>query len=323
VELGFGLPVCGAWATPANALAVARRAEELGYASLWTIQRLIYAHEPRTEYYGAPGGPWPDYFHSVLDPVVAMSYVAAGTRRIRLGSAVLNTPFTNPVLFAKQLATLDVLSGGRLEAGVGLGWARDEYTATGAAWERRGARFDEFLDLVVAAWTEGEIEHHGEFFDVPRASMAPRPVQDPHPPLLIGGHSDAALRRAARIGQGYISGNLPLREVAPLLDRLAAAAEGAGREPAELRLIARGAVRLTVDRQPEGERRPLTGTIDQVLDDVEAYAEAGYDELFLDMNLDPVFGSTHADPARCLDTALGVLERAAVHTGGVRLERSS
>lgn len=152
MELGFGLPVCGAWATPDNALTVARRAEELGYASLWTIQRLIYAHEPRTEYYGAPGGRWPEYFHSVVDPIVAMSFVASATRSIRLGSAVLNTPFTNPVLFAKQLATLELLSGGRLDAGVGLGWARDEYdeyTATGAPWERRGARFDEFVATVL------------------------------------------------------------------------------------------------------------------------------------------------------------------------------
>lgn len=93
MELGFGLPVCGAWATP-NTLTVARQAEELGYASLWTIQRLIYAHEPRTEYYGAPGGPWSDYFHRVLDPIVAMSFVALATRLIRLGSAPVSSHCT-------------------------------------------------------------------------------------------------------------------------------------------------------------------------------------------------------------------------------------
>jgi probable F420-dependent oxidoreductase len=311
MKLGFGLPVCGAWAVPDIQLAVARRAEELGFHELWTIQRLLYAHAPRDEYYGNPGPEWPAPFRSVTDPVVSLAFVASATERIRLGCAVFNAPFTNPVLFAKQVATLDVVSRGRLDVGVGLGWSRDEYTATGAAWPGRGARFDEFLDCVVAAWTRDEFEHRGTYFEVPRCSMAPRPVQRPHPPILVGGHSDAALRRAVRIGQGYVTGNLALDAVAPLLDRLGAMAESVQRDPSELRLVGRGSTTLAPALDDTGGRRPLTGTPAQIVDGVHAYAEAGYDELFLDLNLDEDFATVDADPARCLDTALELMERVA------------
>jgi probable F420-dependent oxidoreductase len=269
---------------------------------------LLYAHEPRDEYYGSPGAQWPAYFGSVADPIVSMAYVAAETDRIRLGSAVLNTPYTNPVLFAKQLGTLDMLSRGRVDVGVGLGWSRDEYRATGAQWSRRGARFDEFLDCVVRAWTEETLEYHGEFFEIPSCSIAPRPVQAPHPPLLVGGHGDAAMRRAVRFGQGYVAGNLALDAVAPLLARLTGFAEAAGRDPAGMRLAGRGTTKV-FDRPQDENRGLLRGSLDQIVEDVQAYARAGFGELFLDLNMDSEFATD--DPSRCLDTALALLERAA------------
>lgn len=312
MRLGFGLPIGGAWAVPEIQLAVARRAEELGYASLWTFQRLIYAHEPRDEYYGYPGHPeWPDYFKRVVDPLLSLAYVAAHTERVRLGISVLNVPFTNPVLLAKQLSTLDLLSAGRLDAGVGLGWSRDEYTATGAAWSRRGALFDEFLQCLVAAWTDEEVAHEGEFFQIPRCAIEPKPVQSPHPPLLIGGHSEAALRRTMRFGQGYLSGNLALDAVTPLIHRLREFAQQEGRDPEELRLISRGATALTEVAKAESGRRPLTGSMRQISDDVERYAELGLDELFIDLNMDPEIGSPAADPGRSRDRAFEVLDRLA------------
>jgi probable F420-dependent oxidoreductase len=302
--------VCGAWATPDNQTTIARRAEELGYSSLWTIQRVLYAHQPRNEYYGHPGA-WPDYFRSVVDPTVSLAYVAATTSRIRLGCAVYNAPFTNPILFAKQLSTLDVLSTGRLDVGVGLGWSRDEYVATGAQWSRRGARFDEFLDCLIKAWSEDTVVHHGEFFEIPPSSIAPKPVQQPHPPLLVGGHSTAALQRAVRIGTGYITGNLALESVEPLTGELHALCETAGRDPASLRLIGRGSTAV-VDRADHGShRRPLMGSLNQIFEGVDAYSRVGFDELFLDLNMDTAFASPEADPQQCLDTALELLERVA------------
>ncbi|HEX7214691.1 MAG TPA: LLM class flavin-dependent oxidoreductase, partial [Methylomirabilota bacterium] len=120
MKLGFSLPTAGAWATPENQIRIAREAEALGYHSLWVFQRLLYALEPKNEYPPVPGKTWPKPFERVFDPIVTLAYVAAATRRIRLGTSVLIMPFYQPVVLAKQLATLDVLSGGRLDVGLGL-----------------------------------------------------------------------------------------------------------------------------------------------------------------------------------------------------------
>jgi probable F420-dependent oxidoreductase len=167
MRLGFGLPVAGGWATPENMVAVAREAESLGYHSLWTIQRVLYPTAPRNEYASSPGSRWPAYFESVADALVALGYVAAVTSRIRLGTAVVNLPYYSPVLLAKQLATLDVVSGGRLTVGAGLGWSEDEYAATGVPFRRRGRRMDECLRCLKLVWTEELVEFKGEFYEIP------------------------------------------------------------------------------------------------------------------------------------------------------------
>jgi probable F420-dependent oxidoreductase len=231
VRLGFGLPVAGGWATPENMVAVAREAESLGYHSLWTVQRILYPRAPRNEYAGAPGGPWPASFESVADGIVALGYVAAATSRIRLGTAVVNLPYYSPVLLAKQLATLDVVSGGRLTVGAGLGWSEDEYAATGVPFRRRGRRMDECLRCLKLVWTEEVVEFGGEFYEIPASRIDPKPVQRPHPPVLVGGYTLGALRRAVSLADGYIGGNLPLAELAVVVERLRAAAREAGREP--------------------------------------------------------------------------------------------
>src|SRR5581483_5669409 len=123
MQLGFSLPFSGSWATPDNQLAVARRAEELGYSSLWVAQRLLYPVEPRNDYPSAPGQPWPVAFEGVTDPIVTLAHVAGATRRIRLGSATLIAVWVPPVVLAKQLATLDNVCDGRLDVGLSLGWS--------------------------------------------------------------------------------------------------------------------------------------------------------------------------------------------------------
>ena len=189
VLIGFAAPVSGSWATPETIDRVAVRAEELGYASLWTFQRLL----------SPPDGSWGETYRSVLDPVSTVAYLAARTSRVRLGIAVLNLPFFAPPLLAKQLGTLDVLSGGRLDAGVGIGWADEEYVAVGADRRARGRRAEEYLPLLRRFWTDDVVEHDGEFYRVPPTTMAPRPAQAGGPPLLLGGTAEAALRRAGRL----------------------------------------------------------------------------------------------------------------------------
>ena len=181
LTLGFGLPVSGAWATPGTVAAVARRAEELGYGSLWVFQRVVV---PVEQDYG------PQY-RSVLDPVVALGFAAAVTSRVRLGTAVVNAPFLPPAVLAKQFATVDVLSEGRLDAGLGLGWAPHEFAAVGVSSERRGARTAEYVACLRALWADDPVEFHGEFYDIPPSRMQPKPVQRPAPPILLGGTAAA------------------------------------------------------------------------------------------------------------------------------------
>ena len=142
--LGFGLPVSGSWATPDTMRRTARRAEELGYASLWTFQRVLYPADGELD---------PPY-RAVHDPVVALAYVAGHTDRIGLGTATVCAPFTAPALLAKALTSLDVLSGGRLTVGLGMGWLPEEYAAAGVPFERRGARMDEYLRCLETLWTQ-------------------------------------------------------------------------------------------------------------------------------------------------------------------------
>jgi probable F420-dependent oxidoreductase len=285
VKLGFGLPVAGAGATPENLGEVARLAEALGYHSLWTFQRLLYPIAPRNEYYGAPGGPWPEGFRSVLDPPTTLAFVAALTQRVRLGVSVLIMPFYSPVVLAKQLATLDVLSAGRLDVGLGLGWSLDELEAVGGWPGRRGARADEFVRCLKTAWTAPEVEFSGAFYRIPRARIEPKPVQRPHPRLLIGGYADGVFRRAVSLADGYTGGNVPLSDIVPLVGRLHRLAREAGRDPAGLAIVCRGSFQLTT---PLGaDRRVLRGSASQIRDDLRRYEDAGVTEVFLDPNFQP------------------------------------
>jgi probable F420-dependent oxidoreductase len=285
VDLGFGLPVAGGWATPEALVAVARRAEALGYRAVWTFQRLLYPTAPREEYYGAPG-PWPAAFASVMDPLAVLAFVAASTRTVRLGVSVLVMPLYQPVVLAKQLATLDVLSGGRLDVGLGLGWSSDEWEASGTPTARRGARADEFIRCLRAVWTDDPVEFRGEFYRVPRARVAPRPVQRPHPPLLLGGYHPSVLRRAATLCDGYTGGNIPLAELTATVRRVRDAAAAAGRDPGRFPIVCRGSFNLTPEKLG-ADRRALWGSAEQIRDDLARYAAAGVTQIFLEPNFQP------------------------------------
>lgn len=264
---------------------MARRAEDLGYASAWVFQRLFYPVAPRNEYYGSPGA-WPEAFRSALDPVVALAWAAAHTRTLRLGVSVLVMPFYQPLVLAKQLATLDVVASGRLDVGVGIGWSVDEFEAAGVPADRRGARADEFLKVLTAAWGDDPVEFAGEFYRIPRAHVRPKPVQRPRPPLLVGGYSEAVLRRAATLADGYTGGNIPLADLEGVVARVRRAARAAGRNPDGFPIVCRGSFRLTAEPLGAG-RRALWGSADEIRDDVARYAAAGVTELFLDPNFQP------------------------------------
>ncbi len=296
--LGFGLPVSGVWATPATIRRSARRAEELGYASLWTFQRVL---DPA-------GGTLGPSHQSVLDPIVPLAHVAAYTDRIGLGTATVCAPFTAPALLAKTLTSLDVLSGGRLTVGLGMGWLPQEYAAAGVPYDRRGERMDEYLRCLHALWTQDPVEFAGEFYTVPRSHQAPPPVQRPHPPVLLGGAAAPALRRAGRLAQGWIaSSQQDLTSIGQAIETVRDGAREAGRDPAALRIVVRGVVDL-VDDDPTAPRRPLHGTREQVLNDLVALGAQGVTEVFLDLNLSRRVNSGTVEPGAALAYAERVLD---------------
>lgn len=292
--ISFGCPVSGAWADPATVAHVAARAEELGYAGVWTFQRLLVGAEQDV----AP------VYRSVLDPLLTLTYAAAHTSRIRLGVAVVNLPFVSPTHLAKQAATLDRLSDGRLDLGLGTGWSDVEFAASGAVTARRGPRSEEYLRVLRTLWDDEVSAFNGEFYTVPPSVMAPRPVQPGGPPVLLGGGADPALRRAGRLAAGWVSSSsASLRDIARGARVVRAAAAEAGRDPERVRIVCRGAVQL-------GQRvagRPLSGSYEQIRAGAQEFARIGVTELFYDLNWDPSFGSADADVSTVRERADEIL----------------
>jgi alkanesulfonate monooxygenase SsuD/methylene tetrahydromethanopterin reductase-like flavin-dependent oxidoreductase (luciferase family) len=161
--------------------------------------------------------------------------------------------------------------------------------------------------LLKHIWTESEVAFSGDFYELPRSLVEPKPVQSPHPPILVGGYAEATIRRAVTLADGYIGGNVPLSEVTPLLESLSEAAESHGRDPKDLQLVSRGSLRI-YDTPQGGERRPLFGSVEEIRADIERYRESGLTELFLELNFDPSFADVDADPSQSLERALWLME---------------
>jgi probable F420-dependent oxidoreductase len=299
MELGFAVPVSGSWATPENVAEVARTAEKLGYRSLWTFQRLLSpladGDRPMLD---------PQY-HAVHDPLASLAYVAGVTATARLGVAVVNMPYYAPIVLAKLLTTIDRLSAGRLDAGLGLGWLGPELQAVGQSSERRGARAEDFIRCLQAIWTEPVVEYKGRFYEVPRSRVEPKPVQKPHPPLFLGGTAEPSLRRAGRLADGWVSSSrADLNRINESVEIIRRSAEKAGRDPDRLRFVCRGVVRV----RDGGERAPLAGSLDEIRGDLAQLATKGITETFVDLNFDPQIGSPDADPHVSMRRAHEVLE---------------
>ena len=249
-------------------------------------------------------------YRSVLDPVAALAYAAAVTTRIRLGVAVINAPYISPGYLAKQAASIDVLSSGRLDLGLGLGWMPEEFVLTGSSMQRRGARTAEYIRVLHTLWGEQPTEFRGNFYTVPRGTVLPRPVQPGGPPILLGGTSPVALRRAGRIADGWItSSRTDLSTISEGIEIVRQAAAAEGRDPSALRVICRGVVRWgEPSTDASGHRRLLSGSVDQIREDAAWLAGQGVTEVFYDLNWDPLIGSPDANPQDAADRAAVILE---------------
>ncbi|MEV6299039.1 TIGR03619 family F420-dependent LLM class oxidoreductase [Actinoplanes sp. NPDC051861] len=281
--ISFGCPVSGAWARPETLARIARLAEENGYHELWAFQRLLVGREQEL----AP------VYHSVLDPIVALTWAAAATTRIRLGVSVINLPYVAPAYLAKQVSSLDRLSGGRFDLGLGTGWSETEFVATGSDPKPRGRRTEEYLAALRTLFSGEEAAFEGDLYRVPPSRMLPAPSQAGGPPVLLGGTAEIALRRAGRIAAGWVSSSrAALGDIASGVRIVRQAAEDAGRNPDDVRIIVRGVVRPGV----RDESIPLSGTWQQIRDGAQRYADAGATELFYDPNWEPRVGAPDIDP---------------------------
>jgi probable F420-dependent oxidoreductase len=290
IKLGVHLPVAGRVASPEAIAQVAEEAERIGLDSVWSWERLMRPTVPIA--LGGPGGPVmeaPEDFAAVYDPLETLSYVAARTSRITVGTSVLDALFQSPVILARRLATLDRLSDGRLVVGVGQGWMEQEFEAAGVSMRRRGAGFEEHLSAMRAVWGPDPVHFEGRFYRIPEADIGPKPVHHGGPPLLVGAGSSAGIERAGRLGVGLTLVIFDWDTVRASVETFRAAAGAAGHDPATLPVMLQ--VNGNVTAEPLDERGPLLGSPDQVAADLDQAARLG---------IEHIYWNTHDEPLRQL-----------------------
>jgi probable F420-dependent oxidoreductase len=264
MDYGIVLPHFGSFARKQAAdriIAVAEAAESLGYSTAWVIDHLVLPAKVEGGYAFNPLDPF-------LEPITVLGALALRTSRIKLGTAVLVLPYRHPVYTAKALATVDVLSGGRLVVGVGAGWMEPEFNAFGIPLTERGSRTNETIDVLKALWTEDVPSYSGHHFQFSNIKFVPQPVQKPRPPILVGGMTPGALQRVVRRADGWIALGKSPADLSQPLERLRETATKAGRKPGELH----------ISMLPIG-----APSLDHVIEDLPRYAELGVQHLYLSM----------------------------------------
>jgi probable F420-dependent oxidoreductase len=293
LELGWSLPSRGPLARVDVLTRLARTADSLGYSVVTISDHVVLPTRSSAPYpydkAGAfPGGAQQAY----LEPIPLAAWLLAATRRLRVAISVLVVPYRNPVVTAKQLATIDVMSGGRLTVGVGVGWWPEEFEALAAPpFKERGPATDEYLGLMKTLWTEDDPRFEGKYYRVSDVTMFPKPAQKPHPPIWVGGHTEAALRRTAALGDAWhpigLRGPVGLApdDLAEKMDRIRTLARQAGRDPSAIGVAFRGPLDLWAARSKPSTAdgpRPLSGPPAKVVADLQAYQAAGVGTVIFD-----------------------------------------
>jgi probable F420-dependent oxidoreductase len=274
MKLGVWIPNCRHLATPALIRATAVRAEQLGYESVWVSDHVVVPHANVV-----------NFGETIFDPLVTLAVLAGATARVRLGTTVLIVPYRNPVVTAKMISSLDALSGGRVVFGVGAGWVAAESAALGVPFAERGAMTDEYLDAMHELWTSDKPSFAGKYTQFSGLVFEPKPVQKPHPPIWVGGHSPAALRRAVRFGAAWHPINRPPAELRAGRAELARLSELRGR-PSPPAITLRNDVRILApgaEAPPSSHAgRVLAGEPAALVDQINELAECGVEHLVLE-----------------------------------------
>ena len=274
-RVGLCLPQLGEHVTAEVITGFCREAERLGYESLWVQDHFLWPIEPTRGYAGRPGLAIPKPYQSVFAPTELLAAAAVLTSTPLLGTSVLVQGNHWPASLAQRLATIDVLSGGRLLVGLGQGWNAEEHIASGTSVNDRAARMDEFVGALRACWGPDPVEYDGRFFTIPTAIERPKPVQQPHPPLLSGASSPAGLTRTARLFDGWNPAGIPVVDVVRLADRMTAQ-RPEGMPPLSIHM------RTFV--QFLGPSEPIEETMSRLVQEAHDAAAAGFDDLILEHN---------------------------------------
>jgi probable F420-dependent oxidoreductase len=291
MKAGILLPQTGESATRENILFIAKQAEIEGLDSLWVFERLLWPIKPKTPYVATPDGSLPVQYQNVLDPLEILTYLAGHTNQISLGTCLIDMLFHNPVVLARRFATLDLLSSGRVIAGLGIGWSKDEYEVSGIPFERRGQRADEFIQILKRIWTDEVVEFKGQFYSIPASKIGPKPVQKPHPPILLGGFTAKTFLRIVNYADGWIpvAGFGPLEQLKQTIDILREDARKANKDPSKIRIFA-----LTYPNvqdsssSSEQQRLPMTGTIEQIGTDINQIKAMGVEHIIFGYAFSPI-----------------------------------
>jgi probable F420-dependent oxidoreductase len=281
MNFGCHLPTFGPMATRANLLAFSRRVEELGFDSLWASDHVVIPTAIASRYpYSETGRLFIPPDIDLIEPLTALTFVAAVTERVRLGTSVMVLPHRHPVLAAKMLACLDHLSGGRVVVGAGIGWMREEIEILGVPFSRRAAWSEEAVRIMRTCWREGRASHRGAFFAFDEVGVFPRPVRGDIP-IWIGGHTAPALRRVVALGDGWHVAGAPVEQLSADLDLLREECLRQGRAPAELALSVR--LGLAFRGTPAGPaRKQLQGTPEEIIERIRQYRDLGVETVILE-----------------------------------------
>ncbi|MBV9175963.1 MAG: TIGR03619 family F420-dependent LLM class oxidoreductase [Nitrososphaeraceae archaeon] len=287
MKIGITLPQIGQQATKDNIIHVAREAEKEGFDSVWTFDRLLWPLTPQTPYRGTSDGRLPIEMQNVLDPIGLLTFVAANTDKIALGTSVVDVLFHTPVILGRRFATLDVLSEGRVICGLGIGWSEDEYQASNIPFKKRGKRADEFIQVLKKIWTDDVVEFKGEFYNIPSSKIGPKPIQKPHIQIYLGGYDPKAFSRVVNYGaNGWLasmSGGKSLQDLENSISELRDRARKANKNPNDFRIILltypgryfNKSDGSSSNNNSSSTRLSFTGTIDEIGTDIQRIKELG------------------------------------------------
>jgi probable F420-dependent oxidoreductase len=300
MQIGLRLPQTGRnQASKGSIVYLAKEAENAGFNSLWVLERLLWPINPLNPYPGSTDGKFPEDWQYIFDPLETLTFVAANTNKIALGTSVIDILFHNPVILARRFATLDVFSGGRAIAGFGIGWSEDEYRASGIPFINRGKRADEYMQLLKMLWTEDIVEFIGEYYDIPASKVSPKPVQKPHIPIYLGGYSQKTFARIAKHANGWICTiRDSLSQVRLNIEKIKEECHKVNRDPKDINIAAilypnvidsdDTDNRQGHENQRESSRILLNGDIDQVGRDLLEIKNIGVGNVIFNYNRSPI-----------------------------------